>query len=408
MCVCLSPRAVEPYTISTLAGNGTFGFSGDGGPASSASMSNPVGVASNPLTGNVYFADADNGCVRSVNTVTGNINTVAGMKMMFGYSGDSGPATYALLSYPSDVDVDISKNLLYIADTYNDAIRMVDIGTGIITTVAGMGMRGSSGDGGQATSAYLSGPNSVAFDSSSRTLYISDSGNCAIRSLSVASGIINTLITVGYCGSGSSYGSYFSTLTGGIAVYPSTGTVYYMDPTYNTLKAVTASTLKIVTVAGNGLYGYYGGGDGGVATEASFNKVTSIAVNSTNGDIYIVDGGSSNVRMITSSNNIINTVAGTGFSGYSGDGGMATKAQFSYPSGVAVDANTGMLYIADTYNYRIRVLSADLNSLGETRWTHDSHLHIHIQSEISLYGSFIFFLFYHAGLLLYLFVHRLL
>ena len=116
--MCFSLPTVEPYSISTLAGNGTFGFSGDGGPASSASMSNPLGIASNALTSNVYFADSENGCVRSVNTATGIIKTVAGIKMMFGYSGDSGPATLALLCSPSDVDVDTSKNILYIADTY--------------------------------------------------------------------------------------------------------------------------------------------------------------------------------------------------------------------------------------------------------------------------------------------------
>ena len=300
--------------------------------------------------------------MRVINTSTGVINTAAGICMSSGYSGDSGPATQATLNGPTDLEIDVGYGRLYIADSDNSAIRMLDKNTGIITTVAGTGIAGYGGDGGQGTSATLRTPNGLAFDTSSRTLYISDNGNCVIRSLVVDSGLISTLVSLGYCGGSGYYGSSSYSDYGGIAAI--TGTVYFTDPNGVLLKAVTVATLNVVTVAGNGIYG--NAGDGGVATEASFGMLSSIAVNTTTGDIYIADSYYNVIRVVNISTGIINTVAGTGSSGYSGDGGLATSANLYSPTGISVHPTTGTMYISDTYNLRIRVLSSDTSNLGET------------------------------------------
>jgi trimeric autotransporter adhesin len=302
--------------------------------------------------------------VRVINTSTGVINTAAGICMSYGYSGDSGLATHATLNGPTDVEIDVGYGRLYIADSDNSAIRMLDKNTGIITTVAGTGTAGYGGDGGPGTSATLRTPNGLAFDTSSRILYISDTGNCAIRSLVVDGGLISTLVSLGYCGGSGYYGSTSYSAYGGIAVNPSTGTVYFTDPNGVLLKAVTVATLNVVTVAGNGIYG--NAGDGGVATEASFGMLSSIAVNTTTGDIYIADPYYNVIRVVNISTGIINTVAGTGSAGYSGDGGLATSANLYSPTGISVHPTTGTMYISDTYNLRIRVLSSDMSNLGET------------------------------------------
>ena len=349
------------YSINTFAGNGGYGFSGDGGQATSATISAPRGLVNFVSAGLVYFADPYNGCVRVIDTSTGVINTAAGICMSYGYSGDSGPATQATLNGPTDVEIDVGSSRLYIADSDNSVIRMLDKNTGIITTVAGTGTAGYGGDGGPATLAKLNSPYGVAFYSSSRTLYISDNGNCVIRSLAVDSGLISTLVSLGYCGGSGYYGSTSSDY-GGIAA--NTGTVYFADPNAVLLKAVTVATLNVVTVAGNGIYG--NAGDGGVATEASFGTLSSIAVNTTTGDIYIADSYYNVIRVVNISTGIINTVAGTGSSGYSGDGGLATSANLYSPTGIWVHPTTGTMYISDTYNQRIRVLSSDTSNLGET------------------------------------------
>ena len=357
-------HSIGQYSINTFAGNGEYGFSGDGGQATAATISSPRGLVNHALAGLVYVAEPYNSCVRVIKTSTGVINTAAGICMSYGYSGDSGPATLATLNGPFDVELDVQSGLLYIADSGNSVIRMVNISSGIITTVAGTGIAGFGGDNGPAISTSLNSPYGVAFDPSSRTLYISDNGNCVIRSLAVATGLISTLVSLGYCGGTGYYGSTSYTDYGGIAVNPSTGTVYFTDPNGVCLKAVTVATLNVVTVAGNGIYG--NAGDGGIATEASFGMLSGVAVNTTTGDIYIADSNYNVIRVVNIITGIINTVAGTGSTGYSGDGGLATSANLYSPTGISVHPTTGIVYISDTYNLRIRVLSSDIGNLGET------------------------------------------
>ena len=179
--------------ITTIAGGGNFGFRGDGGLATSASLQYPMGIAVAALTGNIYIADYGHNAIRMVTKSTGIITTIAGTDMngytgdggMNGYSGDGGPATLATIQSPSNVAVDALTGNIYICDTGNNVIRMITSSTGIITTVAGTGRRGFSGDGGPAILAMLSDPSSVVTDASSGMMYIADYSNNVVRSVIV-------------------------------------------------------------------------------------------------------------------------------------------------------------------------------------------------------------------------------
>lgn len=188
-------QAQSPYvfsyggTISATAGNGTQGYSGDGGFATSATLNTPLGIAVDSA-GNIYFADGGNSVIRKITVGTGNISTVAGNGTA-GYSGDNGYATSAELNNPCSVALDASGNL-YIADTSNNVIREVSVTTGVITTVAGNGGAGYWGDGGIATSAGLNQPNDVKVDGAGN-IYIADSGNSRIRKVDHSSHNISTI-----------------------------------------------------------------------------------------------------------------------------------------------------------------------------------------------------------------------
>jgi hypothetical protein len=322
--------------INTFAGNG-FGadtglgaYSGDGGPATNASLNVPLDVAVD-CAGNVFLADSENARVRKVGT-NGIITTVAG-DGTWGYSGDGQAATNAELNYPSGIALD-AKGDLFIADEYNDAIREVNASglittvtnglflmfrvavdgsgnlfiaeqsnkvlklstNGVMTIVAGTGQTGFSGDGGTATNATLNDPCSVAVDAAGN-VFIADAGNNRIRQVN-ANGIITT-------------------------------------------------------VAGNGTAPY--AGDGGAATNASLNAPAYVTVDAT-GDLFIADGANGRIREV-STGGIITTVAGNGTNGFSGDGGDATLASLYYPNAVAVDA-AGNLFISDYVNQRIRKITS--------------------------------------------------
>ena len=265
--------------ISTIAGNGAPGFSGDNRQATAAEILSPIGMDLDLTRKKIYFADTENHRVRVITKSTGIISTVAG-NGAGRYTGDSGPATLATLNYPFDVALDVQSGLLYIADSGNSVIRMVNISSGIITTVAGTGIAGFGGDNGPAISTSLNSPYGVAFDPSSRTLYISDNGNCVIRSLAVATGLISTLVSLGYCGGTGYYGSTSYTDYGGIAVNPSTGTVYFSDAAQNSVQMVNVSTKMVYPVAGSGYSPGYSG-DGGLGTKALLNNPSSVAVHAT-------------------------------------------------------------------------------------------------------------------------------
>ena len=324
--------------LTLAAGNGLYGYSGDGGPATSAQLS-AAGIAVD-YAGNLYIAD--DLCIRKVSN--GVITTVAG-NGTYGYSGDGGPATSAEMGYPSAVAVDSAGNL-YIADWRNNCIRKVT--NGVITTVAGNGTQGYSGDGGPATSAQLNYPNALAVDSAGN-LYVSDSFNSRIRK--VSNGVITTVAGNGAGGFSGDNGPATSAELGypeGLAL-DAAGSLYIADASNARIRKV--SNGAIATVAGDGLGTY--GGDGGPATSAEMWVPSSIAVDVA-GNLYIGDIGTDRIREV--SNGIITTVAGDGTSGYTGDNGPATSGQLFYPVGVGVDS-AGNVYIAEMYDQRIRKVS---------------------------------------------------
>jgi trimeric autotransporter adhesin len=343
--------------ISTVAGIGEYGYSGDGGSATGALLDGPMGVAYD-LAGNLFIADTYNNRIRKV-TPAGIISTVAGNGNS-GYGGDSGQATAAQLSNPSGVAVDYSGNL-FIADTYNNRIRKVTP-AGIISTVAGNGTSGFSGDGSQATAAKLSQPAGVSVDYSGN-LFIADSSNNRIRKVTTA-GVISTVAgngSWGYSGDGGPATTAQIGYPYGVAVDFS-GNLYIADRYNYRIRKVTAGTIS--TFAGNGNWGY--SGDGGPATAAQIGAPYGVAVDYL-GNLFIADTYNYSIRMVTAAG-IISTVAGNGDPGYNGDGSLATAAQLNSPYGVAVDYS-GNLFIADTYNYRIRritnIVTVDFSNDGK-------------------------------------------
>ena len=329
--------------ITTVAGNGVQGYSGDGGAAINASLSYPSGVAVD-ASGNLFIADYYNNRIRKVDD-TGLITTVAGNGTA-GYSGDGGAATNASLSYPSDVALDAAGNL-FIADSQNSLIRKVDT-NGIITTVAGNGTAAYSGDGGAATNASLSYPSGVAVDASGN-LFIADRDNHCIRQVDT-NGLITTVAGIGaqgYSGDGAAATNASLSYPSAVAVDAS-GNLLIADTGNQRIRQVDTNGL-ITTVAGNGTQGY--SGDGGAATNASLNQPNSV-LGDAFGNRFIADAANGRIRAVNAAG-FITTVAGNGTSGYSGDGGAATNASLYYPTDVAADAS-GNLFIADLENYRIR------------------------------------------------------
>ena len=335
--------------ITTVAGNGTT-YSGDNGPATAAELDYPLGVAVDSA-GDIFIADFYNNVVREVNHATGLITTVAGNGTA-GYSGDGGPATAAEIDSPEGVGVD-SADDLFIADSGKNVVREVNLSTGIITTVAGNGTEGYSGDNGPATAAELDGPNSVAVDSAD-DLFIADSGNNVVRKISLSTGAITTVAgngTEGYSGdNGPATAAELDNPTG-VAV-DSADDLFIADSGKNVVREVNHATGLITTVAGNGTEGY--SGDNGPATAAQLSKPEGVTVDSAD-DLFIVDN-SDRIREVKLSTGIITTVAGNWMCGYSGDGGPATAAELFYSAGVAVDS-AGDLFIADSGNDRIREMN---------------------------------------------------
>lgn len=340
--------------ITTVAGTNVSGYSGDGGPAITAKLSFPGGVAVDNL-GDVYIADSDNNRIRKVDT-HGVISTVAGTGVA-GFTGDGALAVNAKLYFPQEVAVDNLGNL-FIADMENSRIRKVDT-NGIITTVAGTALYGYSGDGGPATNASLAFPLSVTPDNLGN-LYIADTQNSRIRKVN-ANGIITTVAgtnTTGFSGDGGPANVAVLNHPGQVAL-DSTGNLFIADSSNHRIRKVDTNGI-ITTVAGGGGAGF--SGDGHAATNAQLGLPAAVAVDSI-GDLFILDTGNARVRKVDTSG-VIFTVAGSSGIGYSGDGGPATSATLSKPSGIALDS-LGNLFIADTDNSRIRKVSEPATSALE-------------------------------------------
>jgi sugar lactone lactonase YvrE len=343
--------ALTPGLMTTLAGTGTAGYGGDNSAAISAAMNGPLHLAVD-AGGNIFFADSQNQRIRKIAHSTGIITTVAGNGTA-GNTGDNGPATSAELDFPSAVVLDGAGNL-YISDRENSRIRKVSAATGIITPYAGTGTPGSLGDNGPAISAELVQPWGEALDGAGN-LYIADFSSARIRKVTATTGIITTVAgdgTPGYSGdNGPATSAQIDEQAGGLAVDPS-GDLYIADENNQRVRLVSAATGRITTVAGTGTPGYTG--NGAAATSAELFLPLGITLDPA-GNLYIADVANYVVRKVSAATGIISTIAGNHTQGYV-DNVAATSAEMDSPEGLTTDS-AGNIYITDTGNNVIRTIN---------------------------------------------------
>jgi RHS repeat-associated protein len=340
--------------INTVAGTGTTGYVGDGGPATNARLFAPSSVALG-ADGSFYIADGNNNVIRRVGP-DGVITTVAGSGFS-GYSGDGGPATQARLASPGGIDIGTDGSL-YIADTSNNRIRRVGP-DGIITTVAGGGNPPTGlGDGGLATQARLNLPFDVAIGSDG-SLYVADLQNFRVRRVG-PDGIISTVAGSGAFGNSGDGGPADQARFGGVVgvtIGPD-GSLYITDRQFGRIRRVALGGI-ITTVAGGNPSGVLG--DGGPATQAFLNQPYDVAFGE-DGSFYIADSQNNRIRRV-GPDGIVTTVVGTGVFGYSGDSGPSAGARLAFPRDVTLDP-AGDLFIIDQNNHRVRKVNPSLPGIG--------------------------------------------
>ena len=355
------------FVITTIAGSGTYGSSGDNVTATTAQFKSVGGVAVD-ISGNVYISDTYNCAIRFLNKRTGILKTIAGTisgSYSCGSGGDGFAATIANLYYPYGISLD-SMNNLYISDSSNNKIRVMN-SAGIITTFAGTGTSGSSGDGHLAINAQLYYPSDVAIGLNGH-IYIADTYNNMIRMVN-STGIITTIAGTGTYGSDGDGGDAISaTLSNPSGVAADLYGNTYIADTYNDKIRMVNSVGIITTFAGvGGYYSYMVGssiGDGYLAVDAHLSYPSGVKVDSS-GNVYIADSSNNVIRLVAHDTGIITTIAGVaGMSGmgseFLGDNGPASSAYLYYPKSVALDVS-GTLYIADTYDNRVRKLASTIN-----------------------------------------------
>jgi len=384
--------------MRSVAGNGTPGFSGDGGLALAASLNEPKNLCLDGH-GNLLIADSENHVIRKVDRVSGTIQTVAGGSVLPSaqgrggeqatlsvddpfsegtvtadkafaqqadlsgtvryvvngigvakrFTGDGGPALKALLNFPTAIAVDQDGHL-YIADTMNHRVRRVDAKTGLISTLAGVGQPRFSGDGGPSVNAGLNEPAALAVHGT--RVYIADQSNNRVRMIDVATEIITTVAGTGLAGyNGDGMPAAEASLAGpsGLAV-GADGTLYIADTFNGRIRGVDPTTGMISTVAGDGGdYRYQGPTE---TSSASLSRPSGISLD-LDGNLLITDSDNHLVRRWERATGRIDRIAGTGEASGGGDGGPALEAGLSYPFGIVVDAN-GRVLVADTFNHRMR------------------------------------------------------
>jgi sugar lactone lactonase YvrE len=393
--------ALRSWSISTLAGNGEPGCAGDEGVAARASLNEPKGLALD-ADGNVFIADSENHVIRKIDRATGRISTVAGVidhergslggpasepasetdedpfadvsqtatqkytqqadlsgtvrylingsAVQKRFGGDGGPARHARLNFPTAVAVDGEGNL-FIADTMNHRVRRVDATTGKIFTLAGTGQARFSGDGGPADQAALNEPAALALDG--RRLLIADQSNHRVRVVDLATGQIATFAGTGSAGyEGDGLPAEKASLSGpsGLVVYD--GVLYVADTFNGRIRAIDLSTGLITTAVGDG--GEYRFQSPDEPPSMSLSRPSGLTFDA-QGWLYVTDSDSHLVRCWNRERGTIVRVAGCGVPSYGGDGGPALQAALSYPFGI-VAAPDGALFVADTFNHRIRRL----------------------------------------------------
>ncbi len=344
--------------ISTIVGNGTTGLGGDNGDALNAELSSPSAITED-VDGNLFIVDSE-ARVRKVDIVTGIITTIAGSSSgILGFSGDGGPALEALLFAPRGLAFDLSGELC-IAEYGPFAkgrIRKVDNG-GVISTIAGNG--GFSGDGDLANAASLDGPVGIAFDSEDNLL-IADASNHRIRKIDNLTGVITTIAGTGIGGfSGDDIPATTAALNYPLGLtLDESDNIYFTDASNSRIRRIDAVSGEITTIAGNGVFGF--NGDNLAATATHLNAPSGLAID-VNGDIYFSDTYNNRVRKISAATNLITTIAGDGVFGFGGDDGLATNAQLAQPAGIVLAA--GHLYIADKFNQRVRGVDLSTNIIS--------------------------------------------
>ncbi len=346
MLLCLS--SAEADTVTTFVGNGTKGFSGDGGLATGAQLNNVYAVARGP-DGSLYLCDMDNHRIRRVD-LEGRISTFAGSDQQ-GYFGDDGPATKASLDKPYEMAWDKGGNLFFV-ELGNHCVRRVDAKTGVITTIAGNGKVGFHGDGGPAAAAQFNQPHSLAFDAAG-DLYVCDIINHRIRRIDMKSGTIST-----WSGDGEKKTAPDgSPITGSSLFGPRAITfspdgkcwlalregnaVLLLDPQAGTLKRV----------AGTGKSGFTG--NGGPALEATLAGPKCVGLD-VDGNVYLADTESHSIRYFDVKKGTVEVLVGNGKKGDGPDGDDPLTCQLARPHGVFVDKD-GSVFIGDSENHRVRV-----------------------------------------------------
>ena len=333
-----APGALAEYVIDTVAGNGDKGLIGQ-----------PFGVEIGP-DGALYVCEVENHRISRMDLATGKITIVAGNGTK-GYSGDGGPATKASLNEPYEIRFDADGNF-YFVEMKNHLVRFVNVKTGVISTVAGTGKQGYGGDGGPALKAKLNNPHSIALDKQGN-LYIADISNNRIRRVTLSTGRIETIAGTGekkppVDGSVAKGKSMFSPR----ALFVVDRTLWIALRNGHSVWTMDLDSFRLKHIAGSGKKGFTG--DGGSAKSGTFNGPKGIAVGP-KGNVYVVDTENQTIRMIDPKNDRLSTVAGIGPSGrgYGGDNGPATKAKMDRPHGVCVDVD-GTIYIGDTNTHRVR------------------------------------------------------
>lgn len=335
--------SAQQYTVSTLAGSGSAAYTDGIGTATS--FNEPGGIALD-TSGNLYVSDGNNNCIRKIVVSTGIVTTFAGS----GAAGRAdGVGTAATFNFPGGLTIDNSGNM-YVADTWNHLIRKIAIATGLVSTVAGSGLA-TYVDGVGSVAAFYN-PGGITVDNSGN-LYVADTFNNRIRKIIISSEEVSNL-------AGSGLAAYIDGVgTAAAFNYPwgitidTSGNLYVGDSINNLIRKIVISTGAVETLAGSGVGGYADG----VGTAASFHNPDGIAID-TSGNLYVGDGINNLIRKIVISTRQVLTVAGSGSAAYAD--GTDAAASFNYPIGIVVD-DVGNLYVADTYNHRIRMILSSTN-----------------------------------------------